>query len=430
MPIQLSPDVSLTTIEDLDIEGRLVLIRVDFNTPIADGRVADDTRIRAALPTIQYALKKNARVILVSHLGRPKGKEVEALSLAPVGDVLAEHLGQEVTLSDRPLGEASAFLSQNLKEGEVLLLENVRFHGGETKNNEHLARELAAFTDFYINDAFGTAHRAHASTTGITQFIHEGVAAGYLMVEEVRALSQVLNAKRSELVAVIGGAKVSDKISILKSLVLRANSVLVGGAMAYTFLAAQGHEVGSSLVEEEHLKTAQELLAFAQERGVNIILPVDHLAAAEFNESAIPVSIDQIDIPDGLMGLDIGPKTIAAFQEVISHAQVLMWNGPMGVFEWPSFSTGTFAIAEAFASSEAYSVVGGGDSVRAIHESGLADQVGHISTGGGASLEFLEGKPLPGIEAIIKRDAELTALKEELDRELAAQQKVANIDSH
>lgn len=430
MPVKLSPNVSLPTIEDLDIEGRLVMIRVDFNTPIAEGKVADDTRIRAALPTIEYALKKNAKVILVSHLGRPKGKEVSSLSLAPVGEVLAKHLGREVALSDRPLGEASAYLSQNLKEGEVLLLENVRFHGGETKNNDSLSKELAAFTDYYVNDAFGTAHRAHASTSGITQYIQEGVAAGYLMVEEVRALSRVLNAKRSELVAVVGGAKVSDKISILRSLVMKANKVLVGGAMAYTFLAAKGYEVGSSLVESDHLDTAKELLNLANERGVELILPVDHIAATEFSQEATPIQIDRIDLPEGHMGLDIGPKTITLFQESIASAQVLMWNGPMGVFEWPSFAKGSFAIAEAFAKSEGYTVVGGGDSVRAVQESGLADQVSHISTGGGASLEFLEGKTLPGIDAIIKRDAELKVLREELERELAAQPKAPSIDSH
>ena len=430
MPVQLSPNVSLPTIEDLDLEGRVVMIRVDFNTPIEDGKVADDTRIRAAIPTIEYALKKNAKIILVSHPGRPKGKEVSALSLAPVGEVLAKHLGREVSLSDRPLGEASAYLSQNLKEGEVLLLENVRFHGGETKNNDNLARELAAFTDFYVNDAFGTAHRAHASTAGITQFVQEGVAAGYLMVEEVRALSKVLNAKRSDLVAVVGGAKVSDKISILRSLVMKANQILVGGAMAYTFLAAQGHEVGSSLVEREHLDTARELLSLAAERGVEILLPVDHVAAAEFSADATPVEVNTVDLPEGHMGLDIGPKTIALFQESIAAAKVLMWNGPMGVFEWSSFAKGSFAIAEAFARSEGYTVVGGGDSVRAVHESGLAEQVSHISTGGGASLEFLEGKTLPGIDAILKRDAELKVLKEELARELAAQPKAPNIDAH
>ena len=423
MPVQLSTNVFLPTIEDLDIEGRLVLIRVDFNTPIDQGKVADDTRIRAALPTIEYALKQNARVILVSHLGRPKGKEVPELSLAPVGEVLAGYLKREVRLSDRPMGEGSAFLAQNLKEGEVLLLENVRFHSGETKNNDHLAKELAAFTEFYVNDAFGTAHRAHASTAGITQYIHEGVSAGYLMVEEVRALSRVLNAKKSELLAVVGGAKVSDKLAILRSLILRSHTVLVGGAMAYTFLAAQGHEVGKSRVELDQLETARQLMTLAQEKNVKLLLPVDHVAATEFDESVQPVDVHSVDIPDGLMALDIGPKTIELFQAAIAKAEVLMWNGPMGVFEWSNYAQGTFAIAKAFAASNGYTVVGGGDSVRAMHSSGQADQVTHISTGGGASLEFLEGKSLPGIESILKRDAELRQLQAELDEELAAQPK-------
>ena len=431
MPVQLSPNVDLPTIEDLDISGRLVLIRVDFNTPLKDGKVADDTRIRAALPTIEYALKQNAKVILMSHLGRPKGRNVDELSLAPVGEVLAGYLKREVLLSDRPMCEGSAYLVQNLKDGEVLLLENVRFHSGETKNNEHLAKELAAFTEFYVNDAFGTAHRAHASTVGITQYIHEGVAAGYLMVEEVRALSRIQHAHRSELLAVIGGAKVSDKLAVLRSLILKANTVLIGGAMAYTFLAAQGAKTGLSRVELDQLDTARSLLALAQEKNVKLLLPVDHLGATEFSEESEVQTIDSIDIPDDLMGLDIGPKTIELFSEAIAKAKVLIWNGPMGVFEWPAYATGSFAIAEAFAQSNGYTVIGGGDSVRAIHESGQAEHVSHVSTGGGASLEFLEldkGAFLPGIEAIIKRDLEIKQLQDELNQELAAQPKLTPID--
>lgn len=428
MPVQLNPQVTLPTIEDLSLAGKRVLIRVDFNTPLSEGAVADDTRIRAAIPTIEYALSQGAKVILMSHLGRPKGKEVPSLSLAPVGERLAELLDREVKLSDRPIGEGSAFLAQNLREGEVLLLENLRFHGGETKNVSRFAFELAAFADVYVNDAFGAAHRAHASTVGVTEHIHDGVAAGYLMVEEVRALSKVLNARRSELAAVIGGAKVSDKIAVLESLIQRASTVLIGGAMAYTFLAAKGVEVGASRVEPDHLDTAKRLIALAEERGTQLLLPTDHLAAASFDESAEVVTVDQVDIPDGLMGLDIGPETIARYQEALASAQTLVWNGPMGVFEWPQFARGTFAIADAFAQSSGYAVVGGGDSVRAIHASGKADEVSHISTGGGASLELLEGKTLPGIAAIVERSQELEQLQAELERELASQPNLPSID--
>ena len=428
MPVQLTPEVSLPTIEDLELAGKHVLIRVDFNTPMEGGQVADDTRIRAALPTIQYAIDQGAKLILVSHLGRPKGKEVPELSLAPVGEHLAGLLEREVKLTDRPIGEGSVFLAQNLREGEVLLLENIRFHSGETKNNPKLAHELASFTDFYVNDAFGAAHRAHASNTGIAAHVTEGVAAGYLMVQEVRALSRVLNARRDELTAVIGGAKVSDKIAVLRSLIQRANTVLVGGAMAYTFLAAQGLEVGASRVEPDHLETARQLIAFAEERGTRLLLPTDHLVAERFDASETPIQIDQVEIPAGLMALDIGPQTIARYKEALGEAQVLVWNGPMGVFEWPAFAKGTFSIAESFAQSSGYTVVGGGDSVRAMHESGLADQVTHVSTGGGASLEFLEGKTLPGIAAIIERDRELVQLRAELAAELDAQPRLPSID--
>lgn len=397
--------MSLPLISDLPIAHNHVLIRVDFNVPLEDGRVADDTRIRAALPTIEYALQQEAKVILTSHLGRPKGKINPDLSLAPAGEVLAGYLDKEIRLTDRPIGEGATRLVQDLKEGEILLLENIRFHSGETKNANPLAQELARFTDYYVNDAFGTAHRAHASTAGIVPYIRKGVGVGFLMGKETKALGQILNAPRKGLVAVLGGSKVSDKIGVLDRLIPKAESVLIGGAMAYTFLAAQNKSVGKSRVEQDQIETAQRLLKLAESRGTELLLPVDHLGATDFDVSLDAQSTESTEIPAELMGLDIGPKTIALYQNVIAQGQNLIWNGPMGVFEWETYSKGTFAIAEAFAQSTGYTVIGGGDSVRAIHESGFAEQVDHISTGGGASLEFLEGKTLPGLAALQDWDA-------------------------
>jgi phosphoglycerate kinase len=399
----------LPSIEELDLKHKRVLIRVDFNVPLDQGRVADDTRIRAAIPTIQYALNEGAKVILVSHLGRPKGKVTPALTLAPAGEVLAGLLDMEVKLSDRPIGEAPTRLVQDLRDGEVILLENIRFHSGEIKNSEGLSRELALLTEVYINDAFGTAHRAHASTSGITAFIHDDLGVGLLMKREVDALTALLRAPRKGLVAVLGGAKVSDKIGVLNTLIPKAESVLIGGAMAYTFLAAQGIDVGLSRVQRDHLETARALFKLADQSGTELLLPNDHLCATSFEPNEEAQSIDSLSIPSDLMGLDIGPKTIERFSAVIRQGEALIWNGPMGVFEWPQFSKGTFSIAEAFSQTEGYTVIGGGDSVRAIHESGHAGDVDHISTGGGASLEFLEGKMLPGIAAMIKRASELEA---------------------
>ena len=404
----MSADFPLIDSPDLNLANKRVLIRVDFNVPLEGGRVADETRIVAALPTIEYALNKGAKVILASHLGRPKGPD-ESLSLAPVGEVLAGHLNREVLLTDRPIGEGPARLAHSLRAGEVLLLENIRFHTGEEKNSEPLSRELAALADVYVNDAFGAAHRAHSSTAGVADYITGDAALGFLMAAEVKALSRVLNAPRAGLVSVLGGAKVSDKIEVLRSLIPRSERVLVGGAMAYTFLAAQGHAVGASRVEGDHLGTARELLALAAASGTELLLPSDHRCAATFSRDAAVELVSGEAIPEGLMGLDIGPRTEERFRAAIAGGRTLLWNGPMGVFEWPALARGTFAIAEAFASSEGYTVVGGGDSARAANESGVADRIDHISTGGGASLEFLEGKPLPGVEAVVRAHAALAA---------------------
>ncbi len=404
----MSADLPLIDSPDLQLANKRVLIRVDFNVPLEGGRVADETRIVAALPTIEYALNKGAKVILASHLGRPKGPD-ESLSLAPVGEVLAGHLNREVLLTDRPIGEGPARLAHSLRAGEVLLLENIRFHTGEEKNSEPLSRELAALAYVYVNDAFGAAHRAHSSTAGVADYITGDAALGFLMATEVKALSRVLNAPRAGLVSVLGGAKVSDKIEVLRSLIPRSERVLVGGAMAYTFLAAQGHAVGASRVEGDHLGTARELLALAAAAGTELLLPSDHRCAATFSRDAAVELVSGEAIPEGLMGLDIGPRTEERFRAAIAGGRTLLWNGPMGVFEWPALARGTFAIAEAFAASEGYTVVGGGDSARAANESGVADRIDHISTGGGASLEFLEGKPLQGVEAVVRAHAALAA---------------------
>ena len=389
----------MTLVDALPIEGKRVLLRVDFNVPLENGNVADDSRIRAALKTIRHVIDRGGRLILVSHLGRPKGQVDEKYSLAPAGERLAELLGKEILLSDLPVGDAATRLSRELRDGEILLLENIRFHPGETKNDDGLARELGAMADFYVNDAFGTAHRAHASTAGIARHVRDK-AAGYLIAREVKTLSRLLNAPRNGFLAILGGAKVSDKIAVMEQLMDRVEVLLVGGAMAYTFLAAQGHDVGASRVESDRIDTAQRILALAEEKGVELVLPVDHGCAASFSADADRVEVDGIAIPNGLMGLDIGPKTRAVYAEKIASAQTIFWNGPMGVFEWATFAPGTEAIANAVADSEAWSVVGGGDSVRAVTESGRADEIHHISTGGGASLEYLEGKELPGLKAL------------------------------
>jgi phosphoglycerate kinase len=393
--------MALKTIDGLELAGKRVFIRVDFNVPLDDaGKVTDDARIRAALPTIQYAIKARAKVILASHLGRPKGKpeDREKLTLEPAAVRLSELLGEDVILADDCVGDGVRKLAKELKEGQVLLLENLRFHPEEEKNDESFCRELAALCDVWINDAFGTAHRAHASTAGMAQFVKEK-AAGFLIVKEVEYLGKALGSPKRPFVALIGGAKVSDKIKVLESLMSKADAVLIGGAMAYTFLKAQEIAVGRSLVEVDKLDMARQVLERAKAKGVDLLLPVDHVCGSEPRESAARQVIDGAAIPDGLMGLDIGPKTLDRYRQRVLAAGTVFWNGPMGLFEQKPWAEGTFGIAKAMAESKAITVVGGGDSAAAVEEAGLVDRMTHVSTGGGASLEFLEGRELPGIKA-------------------------------
>ncbi len=394
------------TIDDLEVKGKRVLVRVDFNVPLKEDEqgnlvVADDTRIREALPTIRALMQAGAKVILMSHLGRPKGQPDPKYSLAPVARRLEELLGVRVRFVSNIVGEAVRQAINSMPEGGVILLENTRFHPGETKNDPELARQLAELADVYVNDAFGSAHRAHASTEGVAHYVKQA-AMGYLMKREVEYLSRLLENPEHPFVAILGGAKVSDKIGVIKNLLPRVDRLLIGGAMSYTFLKALGHSVGASRVEEDRLEEARQLYEAAQGK---ILLPVDHVVAPEFSNEA-PSQVVEGDIPDGLMGLDIGPKTIERYREEILQARTVVWNGPMGVFEMPSFARGTFAIAEALAEATdrgALTVVGGGDSVAAITQAGYADRVSHVSTGGGAMLEFLEGKELPGLVALTEK---------------------------
>ncbi len=390
----------LNTIREADLKGKRVLIRVDFNVPLKDGAVTDNTRIKAALPTIKYILDNGASLVVMTHLGRPKGEKNEKYSLAPVAAEFSKLLGKNVKLASDVIGDEVKKEVEALKPGDVLLLENVRFYKEEEGNDPEFAKTLASYGDIYCNDAFGTAHRAHASTEGVSHYLPS--YAGFLIEKEVKFMAPLLENPEKPFVAIIGGSKVSSKITVLESLVRTCDTIVIGGGMAYTFLKVQGHPIGKSLVEDDYLETASSFLKKAEEKGVKVILPVDHVAAAEFDENASPVAVDSVDIPADLMGMDIGPKTTALIVEAVKGAKSVVWNGPMGVFEFASFAKGTEEVAKALAASDATTVVGGGDSVAAINKFGLADKISHVSTGGGASLEFLEGKELPGIKALEK----------------------------
>jgi phosphoglycerate kinase len=383
------------TIEDIDVKGKKVLVRVDYNVPIKDGKVGDDTRIRAAQPTIDYLLKHGAAVILCSHLGRPKGGPDPKYSLKPVAEYLSKQMGKPVAFADDCVGPTAEAAAKALKPGEVLLLENTRFHPEEEKNDMELARKMASLADVYVNDAFGSAHRAHSSTEGVAHFLP--AVAGYLMEKEIRYLGQAIADPKRPFVAILGGAKVSDKIGVIRNLLSKADTILIGGGMANTFFKAQGLAVGDSLAEDEVLDTAKELVKIG---GAKLRLPVDMVLGDKFDAEAQLKVMPVGPVPDGWRILDIGPETVAAYARVIKAAGTVVWNGPMGVFEFPKFAKGTFDIAKAVADSGAVSIVGGGDSVAAIQESGLADKITHISTGGGASLEMLEGLVLPGLAAL------------------------------
>jgi len=390
--------MALRYIDSLDVSGKRTFVRADFNVPLKNGAITDATRIEAALPTIRWAIEHGAHVILASHLGRPKGKPDPALSLKPVAERLAELLGLRVRLAPDCVGAAVESMSRALDRGELLLLENLRFHLEEEKNDPAFSRQLAALADVYVNDAFGAAHRAHASTEGMARVVPLK-AAGFLMKKEVEALSRITHTPERPLVAILGGAKVSDKIKVIEHLLTKVDALLIGGAMAYTFLRAQGHAVGDSLVEEDRVEVARTVLARAAERGVALHLPTDHLVSREVNGSA-PAEEIGLEIPPGMKGVDIGPRTIDAYRKEIARARTAFWNGPMGIFEVEAFSRGTMAIAAAMADSSALTVVGGGDSIAALARSGRSDRISHVSTGGGASLEFLEGRVLPGLAVL------------------------------
>ena len=390
------------TVKDIDVAGKKVLLRCDFNVPQdkATGAITDDKRIVAALPTIRYLLEQNAAVIACSHLGKPKGEWKESLSLAPVAQHLSQLLGREVLFAKDIIGPDAQAKAAALQPGQIMLLENLRFDKGEEKNDPAFAKALADLAQVYVSDAFGTVHRAHASTAGVAAYLP--AVSGFLIGKELDIMGKALENPQRPFVAVLGGAKVSDKINVINNLLEKADAIIIGGGMSYTFAKAQGHTIGKSLLEEDKLDYAREMIAKAQAKGVKFLLPTDNLCAAEFSKDARPV-LEGTDIPDALMGMDIGPRTIEAFSAAVKGAGTVVWNGPMGVFEFPAFAEGTRAVAQALAETDAITIVGGGDSAAAVAQLGYADKMTHISTGGGASLEFLEGKELPGVACLLDK---------------------------
>ena len=386
------------TIKDLDVKGKKVFCRVDFNVPMKDGNITDETRIQAALPTIQYLSEQGAKVILASHLGRPGGEVVEELRLDPVAQRLSELLNKEVTKTDQVYGSEVDEAVGKMNDGDIVLIENVRFEPGETKNDPALAKEFAKIADYFVNDAFGAAHRAHASTAGIAE--HVTSAAGFLLQKELEVLGKALSNPDKPFTAIIGGAKVKDKIGVIDNLLDKVDNLIIGGGLAYTFVKALGHEIGKSLLEEDKIELAKEYMTKAKEKGVQFVMPEDVIVADDFSEDANTQVVSIDSIPADWEALDIGPKTREKYAKIVSESNLIIWNGPMGVFELSTFANGTKAVAEALAETDGYSIIGGGDSAAAVEKFDLADKMDHISTGGGASLEFMEGKVLPGVAAL------------------------------
>ncbi|MBW9170287.1 phosphoglycerate kinase [Clostridium estertheticum] len=389
------------TIEDIEVKGKKVLVRCDFNVPLKDGEITDVNRLVGAMPTIEYLIKNGAKLILCSHLGKPNGEAKPELSLAPVAKRLSEMLKKEVIFAADPnvVSDNVKSVVSKMNDGDVILLENTRYRKEETKNKENFSKELASLADIFVNDAFGTAHRAHCSTVGVTEFVKTSVC-GYLIQKELKFLGDAVNSPVRPFVAILGGAKVSDKIAVIANLLDKVDTLIIGGGMAYTFLKAGGYSVGSSLVEEDKVEYAKDMMQKAESKGIKFLIPVDHIVADKFSADAEPIVTEDQNIKDGYMGLDIGPKTCEIYKGAISTAKTIVWNGPMGVFEFKNFAKGTIAVAEAMSKVDGTTVIGGGDSAAAVNQLGFGDKMTHISTGGGASLEFLEGKLLPGIEAL------------------------------
>jgi phosphoglycerate kinase len=389
------------TIEDVEVSGKKVLVRCDFNVPLIDGKITDENRLVGAMRTIKYLVDNGARVILCSHLGKPKGEPKKEMSLAPVGKRLSDMLSKEVVFAadNNVVGENAKKAVEQMKDGDVVLLENTRYRKEETKNEENFSKELASLADIFVNDAFGTAHRAHCSTVGVTEFVPVSVC-GYLIQKELDFLGNAVENPKRPFVAILGGAKVSDKLGVINNLLDKVDTLIIGGGMAYTFLKALGHEIGQSLLEADKVDYAKDMMKKAEDKGVKLLLPIDITYAKQFGKDETPIISQGRDIPADHMGLDIGPKTAELFSNAVKNAKTVVWNGPMGVFEFANFAKGTIAVAKAMAESDATTIIGGGDSAAAVNQLGFGDKMTHISTGGGASLEFLEGKALPGIEAL------------------------------